>query len=436
MLNANSISASKTTDGALFLKDLGTDPSSAELVTEKGNSTAQKKGKKKPGYFQRKVFQVLDGVKGGTLTLVDDTGRWTFGDGQNPSVEARIHDLSFYRRLALGGSLAAAETHLDGLWDCDDTYQLFRVFAKNRDLISALDGSSTKWTRPFRQLLSRSMSNSLTGSRKNIAAHYDLGNDFFKLFLDPTMTYSSAWFQTPEMSLEEASIAKLERMCQMVELKKEDHLLEIGSGWGSLALHAASTRGCKVTTITLSREQREKVIERVREKGLENLITVSLLDYRHVEGSYDKIISIEMIEAVGPQYFGTYFETLAKRLKPGGIAAIQAITIPDMAYDEHLKDLDFIQKYIFPGSKIPSLSALLNAAKDQPLVLTDVHDLTLDYDRTMCHWRKDFIGKIDEVRAMGYDERFIRMWDYYLNYCAAGFAERFLGTLQLQFRKV
>lgn len=407
-------------------------------IHQKGtqNSLKQKRSKVKTGFFQTRVFEVLDKVKGGTITLKDPFGSWTFGDGGDPPVEVKIHDLSVYRRLALGGSLGAAESHLEGLWDCDDTYQLFRIFAKNRPLIEALDGGWTRWARPFRQWISKTMSNTLKGSRKNIAAHYDLGNDFFGLFLDPTMTYSSAWFQRPEMSLEEASTAKLERMCQMVELEEGDHLLEIGSGWGSLAIHAASTRGCRVRTITLSREQRAEVIERVRSQGLEDLITVDLVDYRQVEGFYDKIISIEMIEAVGPQFFGTYFETLANKLRPGGIAAIQAITIPDMAYDAHLKDLDFIQKYIFPGSKIPCLSALLDAAKKQPLVLTDVHDLTLDYDRTMRHWRKDFVGKIDEVREMGYDERFIRMWDYYLNYCAAGFAERFLGTLQLQFRRL
>jgi len=388
------------------------------------------------GFFRKRVFAVLDGIKGGTLHLFDPTGNWTFGDGQRPYVEVSVHHASLYRRLALGGSLAAAETYMDGTWDCDDTYQLFRIFAKNRSLMASLDGGLTRLARPFRQWLARTMSNTLGGSRRNIAAHYDLGNDFFGLFLDPTLTYSSAWFQRPEMSLEEASIAKLERMCQLVELEQKDHLLEIGSGWGSLAIHAASTRGCRVRTITLSREQREKVIERVRARGLENLITVDLVDYRQVEGSYDKIISIEMIEAVGPQFYGTYFETFAAKLRPGGLAAIQAITIPDMVYGDHLKDLDFIQKYIFPGSRIPCLSALLDSAKNQPLVLTEVHDLTLDYDRTMRHWRRAFMGHLEQVRALGYDERFIRMWDYYLNYCAAGFAERYLGTLQLQFRRL
>jgi cyclopropane-fatty-acyl-phospholipid synthase len=429
-------SSSMSSTSALFIGKDDDDHSGARPQEHGFHSGRKRKLSGVAGYFQKKVFDLLDGISGGTLKLKDPSGTYTFGDGQQPSVEVKIHDLKFYRRLALGGSLAAAETHLDEQWDCEDTYNLFRIFCKNRPLMSALDGKMTRWTRPFRQWASKAMANTLKGSRKNIAAHYDLGNDFFELFLDPTLTYSSAWFQRPEMSLEEASTAKLERMCQMVELEKGDSLLEIGSGWGSLAIHAASTRGCRVRTITLSREQREKVIERVRARGLEDLITVDLVDYRQVEGTYDKLISIEMIEAVGPQFYSIYFETLAKKLRPGGLAAIQAITIPDMAYDDHLKDLDFIQKYIFPGSKIPCLSALLDAAKPEPLVLTDVHDLTLDYDRTMRHWRRDFIAKLDQIRTMGYDERFIRMWDYYLNYCAAGFAERFLGTLQLQFRRL
>jgi cyclopropane-fatty-acyl-phospholipid synthase len=263
-----------------------------------------------------------------------------------------------------------------------------------------------------------------------------LGNDLFELFLDPTLTYSSAYYKTPDLSLEQASVAKLDRMCQMVELKSSDHLLEIGSGWGSLAMHAAKTYGCQVTTITLSEEQKALAEQRIKDKGLDHLIEVRLIDYRHVEGVFDKIISIEMIEAVGHKYLGTYFKTIDHLLKPKGIAAIQAITVPDQAYAEHLKQVDFIQKYIFPGSKIPSVGALLGAVKNHSsLVMTDLKDLGLDYAKTMMDWRTTFVAQQKAVESLGYDERFIRMWDYYLNYCAAGFAERYLGTVQLQFRK-
>lgn len=388
-------------------------------------------------FLKNSILAQLAKLEGGELQLRDEEGTLRAGTAGGLQTRVEVHDPAFYRRMALGGTMAVAETYIHGDWDCDDLYSLFRLFARQRKSVAALDGGMSRWTRPVLLFGEWMSANTRKGSRRNISAHYDLGNDLFELFLDDTLTYSSAYFEKEDMTLKEASVAKLDRMCRQLELKEGEHLLEIGSGWGSMAMHAASRYGARVTTLTLSKEQKALADERMRQAGLEHLIEVKLQDYRDVQGHFDKLVSIEMIEAVGPQYFGTYFRQLHQLLKPGGLAAIQAITLPDQAYADHLKNVDFIQKYIFPGSKIPSVSVLLKAATEgTSLVMTDLHDLTLDYAKTMCIWRENFVAKLDEVRALGYDERFIRMWDYYLNYCAAGFAERYLGTVQMTFRKL
>jgi cyclopropane-fatty-acyl-phospholipid synthase len=386
-------------------------------------------------FFKGKFLDHVAKLKGGALHWTDAEGTQVLGTGDRVA-SVIIHDPSVYSVFVLQGTMGIAEAYMDGKWESDDLFSLFAFFARERHAVESLDGPLTKWARPLLRFGEVLATNTLNGSRKNIQAHYDLGNEMFELFLDPTMTYSSAYFLKENMSLKEASIAKLDRMCQQLELKETDHLLEIGSGWGSMAMHAAQNYGCRVTTLTLSVEQKALAEERIASAGLSDCIEVLLRDYREMDGVFDKLVSIEMIEAVGHQYLGTYFSKIDHLLKPNGIAAIQAITVPDQAYGEHLRNVDFIQKYIFPGSKIPCVGEILKqVSSSSSMTMTDLKDIGIDYSKTMLMWRKDFVENLDKVRSLGYDERFIKMWDYYLNYCAAGFSERYLGTVQMQFRK-
>ena len=274
--------------------------------------------------------------------------------------------------------------------------------------------------------------NSRTGSRKNISAHYDLGNEFFKVFLDENMMYSSAIFADPGDSLERASQRKLERICQKLDLKPGDHLLEIGTGWGGMALHAATNYGCRVTTTTISKQQHALASQRIFEAGLGDRVTLLLEDYRDLRGSYDKLVSIEMIEAIGHQYLDTYFDKCASLLKPDGLALIQAITIEDHRYQQALTSVDFIKRHVFPGSFIPSVTAMVEAAgRAGELRLLNLEDFGSSYAATLRHWRQRFMSRIDHVRAQGYDDRFIRMWEYYLCYCEGGFLERSISDVHL-----
>ncbi|MCB2069151.1 MAG: class I SAM-dependent methyltransferase, partial [Ottowia sp.] len=275
-----------------------------------------------------------------------------------------------------------------------------------------------------------------TGSRKNIAAHYDLGNDFFKLFLDPTMMYSSALFPSADASLEEASVAKLDELCRQLELRSEDHLLEIGTGWGGMAIHAARHYGCRVTTTTISREQYQYACEQVQQAGLQDRVTVLCEDYRNLTGRYDKLVSIEMIEAVGHAFYSDYFQRCSALLKPEGKMVIQAITIADQRYDSARKSVDFIQRYIFPGGCLPSLAVISDhLARDTDMQMVHLRDITADYALTLAHWRERFMAAQEAVLRQGFDRSFIRMWEFYLAYCEGGFRERIIGTVQLAFAK-
>ena len=398
------------------------------------------KQKSRPSqWWKKQIFNLLKQLDGGELTIVDGDETTAFGKKTDLNAKIIVKDSSFYRRIALGGTMAVGESFLEEVWTSPNLYHLFRIFARCKSLVDNMDQSWVRFTVPLLRLSEYFAENTLKGSRKNIAHHYDLGNDFFKLFLDPSLTYSSAIFEKDniEKHLFTASQAKLERICKMIELKKSDHIIEIGTGWGSFAIYAATQYGCKVTTTTISKDQKALAEERIKEHQCSDLVEVKLLDYRELKGQYDKLVSIEMIEAVGHNYIGTYLKKCASLIKPLGITAIQAITIPDQAYQTHLKNVDFIQKYIFPGSKIPCVSNILQQAKaNTTFILSDLKDITLDYAETMVQWRQKFIENLDQVRTLGYDEKFIKMWDYYLNYCAAGFAERYLGTVQLQFRKL
>ena len=348
----------------------------------------------------------------------------------------RVHDPRFYRRVVLGGSLGAAGAYIDGQWDADDLPALLRIFVQNLQLTDRLEGGATRAVRPVRQFSRWLQRNTLSGSRRNIHAHYDLSNDFFGLFLDETMTYSCGIFETPESSMREASIAKLDRICRKLGLQPGHHVLEIGTGWGSFAIHAARTYGCRVTTTTISEEQHALAQQRVAEAGLQDRVSLLRQDYRALEGEYDRLVSIEMIEAVGHDYLPAFFEACCRLLKPDGAMLLQAITMPDQRYERYRRSVDFIQRYVFPGSCCPSIGAMLTAMRrSSDLSLVHLEDLTPHYTLTLRHWRQQFASRLDRVRALGFPESFLRLWHYYLCYCEAGFAERYIGDVHLLLRR-
>ena len=343
----------------------------------------------------------------------------------------QVHDARFWSEIAWGGSVGAGEAYMLGYWKADDLAAALRIFAVNSAAMDELETGLARLSAPLRAAMHRMARNTRAGSRRNIAAHYDLGNEFFALFLDPTLMYSSALFERPGMSLEEASVAKLERLCRMLDLRPGDRVLEIGTGWGGFALHAASRYGCHVTTTTISREQHALASRRVHAAGLTDLVTVVKHDYRDLQGRFDKLISIEMIEAIGHQYFETFFAKCSELLEPDGRMALQAITIADRRYAAARDSVDFIKKHIFPGCCIPSVSALtgaMAAASDLRMVRLD--DIGPHYATTLRCWRENLLANAAKVRALGYSEQFIRTWEFYFAYCEAGFAERVLGDIQ------
>jgi cyclopropane-fatty-acyl-phospholipid synthase len=383
--------------------------------------------------LRKRLLATLDGLRGGQLVVRDALGTVVLGEaGGALRAELEILDPGFYRAAAASGSVGAGEAYMDGLWRCTDLVALVRLLVLNRDHLDAMEtglaragGLALRGWHALRR-------NTRAGSRKNIAAHYDLGNELFKLFLDESMMYSSAVFADENESLEAAQWRKLERICRKLDLKPTDHLVEIGTGWGGMALHAARHHGCRVTTTTISKEQHALAVERVAAAGLSDRVTVLLEDYRDLQGTYDKLVSIEMIEAIGHQYLETYLAKCASLLKPEGLALIQAITIEDHRYEQALHSVDFIKRFIFPGSFIPCVSAITQAAaKASDLRLVNLEDIGPSYALTLRHWRQRFLARLDEVRALGYDERFIRMWEFYLCYCEGGFLERSIGDVHL-----
>jgi cyclopropane-fatty-acyl-phospholipid synthase len=347
----------------------------------------------------------------------------TFGDpAATRHAELRVHDPAAATRLLLHGETGAGEAYMDGLWSSPDLEALIELAALNRAAL-ALDAGW--WHRPLqvpRTLAHRARRNTRANARRNISAHYDLGNDFYRLFLDPSMTYSSAVFEADDQSLEDAQRAKYRRMADLAGLRPGMHVLEIGSGWGGFALYAAGERGCRVTSITISREQHALARDRVAAAGLTDRVDIELRDYRDVDGTFDAVVSIEMLEAVGAEYFGAYFAAVDRALRPGGKAAIQVITFPDVAYEAQRRGANWIQTYIFPGGLCPSLAVIERSLHDTRLLLRSATDIAPSYARTLRAWRTRFIANIDAVRAQGFDERFIRMWEYYLALSEAGFA--------------
>jgi cyclopropane-fatty-acyl-phospholipid synthase len=339
---------------------------------------------------------------------------------------------NFYADMAFGGSVGAAEAYMRGDWTASDLTALVRLLLNNRAVVDSMDSGMGRLAQPFLKALHWANRNTQAGARRNIAAHYDLGNDLFRLFLSADMMYSSAIYAHDAMSLEEASFNKLDRICRKLQLCPDDHVVEIGTGWGGFALHAAQHYGCRVTTTTISRQQHALAEERIRAAGLEDRITLLFEDYRDLEGQFDKLVSIEMIEAIGYRQYPSYFDKVGRLLKPEGMALIQAITIQDQQYEKALRSVDFIQRYIFPGCNIPSVTALtaaMTGASD--LRLYHLEDIGPHYARTLRAWRERFFARLDSVRAQGYSEEFIRMWEFYLCYCEGGFAEQALGDAQL-----
>ena len=387
------------------------------------------------GFSRKLVFWKLKGLRNGYLTIHHDGEHNAFGNPQGLAAEVRVENPRFFTAILLGGHVGAADAYAEEWWTTDDLPAVVRVFVQNRELVDGLETGLARLVQPFRWLIHTLNRNNKLGSRRNIAAHYDLGNDFFELFLDETLTYSCAYFEQDDMSLAEASRAKYDRICRKLDLSPEHHLVEIGSGWGGFAIHAAQRYGCQVTTTTISQEQCELAKKRIRLAGLSDRVTVLLCDYRDIKGEYDRLVSIEMIEAVGHQYFPAYFETCAKLLHPEGLAAIQTITILDDQYEQARKEVDFIKRYIFPGSCIPSITTLLSAAKQTDLRIAHTEDFAAHYVRTLREWRHRFTQRDTEIAALGFDIWFRRIWDFYFSYCEGGFAEEAIGVSQLIFAK-
>jgi cyclopropane-fatty-acyl-phospholipid synthase len=373
-------------------------------------------------------------IEHGCITWVDGASRETFGrlsDRCGLSCTVRVHDSSCYSGIAFGGSVGAGETFMAGEWSCDDLTALARIFLVNREVLDGMEGGLARVTDPARRLLHALARNTRQGSRRNIAAHYDLGNDFFELFLDPTMLYSCAVYERPDMSLHDAQLAKLDLLCRKLDLQPDDHLLEIGTGWGGLALHAARHYGCRVTTTTISKQQHALARERIEAAGLADRITLLLQDYRDLTGSYDKIVSVEMIEAIGHHYFDTFFRCCNELLAPGGTMALQTITIDDRYYVAARDSVDFIKKHIFPGCCIPAIGPLVASIAHTPsLRVVHMEDIGPHYATTLAQWRENMFSAAAKIRERGYPDTLLRMWHFYLSYCEAGFAERTLGNLQ------
>ncbi|GAD89241.1 cyclopropane-fatty-acyl-phospholipid synthase [Vibrio halioticoli NBRC 102217] len=406
---------------------------SQSLVIEKEFSPLQRSAR-------AMLFKQLQNLKHGHLTINERFDSYSsehkFGQPSqslNGSIEVLHPD--FYSRMLSGGSIAAAEAYMDGWWQSVDLTAVMKIMALNLNALDDMNSKQNMLTRLAYKLGHWLNRNTQSNSKKNISAHYDLGNELYQRFLDKNMLYSSAVYHNPEDSLEQAQINKMERLCQQLQLCADDSVIEIGTGWGGMAIYMAQTYGCQVTTTTISQEQFLYAKQQIQQAGLTDKITLLQQDYRDLEGQYDKLVSIEMIEAVGREYLPSYIQKCQALLKPGGLMAIQAITIADQRFESYSKGVDFIQKYIFPGGFLPSVSHLLQqTTQHSQLVVHDLHDIGLDYARTLREWLHRFELAERELSELGYDERFMRMWRYYLCYCEGGFLARRISTVHLTFR--
>lgn len=393
--------------------------------------------RKPENLYQKILFKQLNKLKIGNINVSTLTGDVQFGDFKSDlKCNIKIHSKISYKNIVVGGSIGAAESYMDGLWDCDDLATLFLIFIKNYTVMDALESFFYSLGNTVNKIRNRKYKNTINQSKKNISHHYDLSNEFYQLFLDKSMMYSSAYFKESSMTLEQASIAKLERICEKLDLKASDHVLEIGTGWGGFAIFAAQKYNCHVTTITISKQQFDYAKNAIKQAKLEDKITLLFEDYRHMEGTFDKIVSIEMVEAVGAEFFPIYFKQCANLLKAGGLCLFQAITIADKFYPTYKNEVDFIQKHIFPGGCLPSIQEIMNnTAKYSNLQLLDAFSFGNDYVKTIDIWNERVNQSSSEVLTLGFDRRFLRMWHYYLMYCKAGFLQNHINVFQLLFEK-
>jgi cyclopropane-fatty-acyl-phospholipid synthase len=390
-------------------------------------------------YARQSLFSLLGRLRRGRITISEGEAHQAFsGEKEKRDLQAfiTVRHPHFYSQAVLGGSVGAGEAYMAGLWTCDDLTALLRIILLNSDVFLGLDAGLARLRSPAFKFYHFLHKGTREGSRINIAMHYDLGNDFYELLLDETMTYSCGIFERQNSSLKEASVAKYDRICRKLEPSPSDHVLEIGTGWGGFAIHAAKQYGCRITTTTISRAQYDYAKERIKSAGLADRVTLLLQDYRDLTGRFDKLVSIEMIEAVGHHYLNDFFRCCSDCLSAQGSMALQAITIADQSFDRHKKEVDFIKRFIFPGSCIPSIAAIGHAiAEATDLRLFHMEDLTPHYARTLRAWRERLFQNLDKIKALGYSDTFIRMWEFYLCYCEAGFAERYLADVQMLFIK-
>lgn len=394
-------------------------------------------------FYKNLILRSLEPMQKGYLRMrLPDGSERTLGDRQAElQADVHIRDEAFFKRAVLFGDIGFAEAYIDGQWETSNLTNLLSWFLLNIDHAPTLSGSMTRnvllntlklWNKVFHSR----RENSIHGSRKNIAAHYDLSNDFFQLFLDRTMTYSSAIFTSPDLDLESAQLAKYESLCQSLKLQPGDHVLEIGTGWGGFAEYAARTYHCRITTVTISAEQYAYAKERISNARLSDLVDVQLKDYRHIEGTFDKVVSIEMIEAVGARYLTTYFDKIQSVLKPNGVLALQAIVCPDSRFEVFKRNVDFIQKHIFPGSLLPSIAAINESInKTGDMFMFGLKDLGKSYATTLAIWRSRFNENLDPIKNMGFDDAFIRKWNYYFAYCEAAFNMRNINVVQMVYTR-
>jgi cyclopropane-fatty-acyl-phospholipid synthase len=379
------------------------------------------------------LIKLLSHLKQSQLTIVDLEETISLGENSAP-LKAVVHitNSKTYKRILLGGSIAAGESYIDGWWTSPDLTKVIQVLGREQGVLDGLEKSFTKVLSLPKWIYHKARKNTKEGSKKNILAHYDLGNDMYKTFLDKEMMYSSAIYPHQDATLDEAQLHKLKTICERLELKPGETLLEIGSGWGALAIYAAQHYGVYVTTTTISDAQFAYAKARVDALGLNDKITLLSKDYRELEGQYDKLVSIEMIEAVGHEYLGSFFETCNQHLKPEGKMLIQAITISDQRYHQYRKGVDFIQRYIFPGGCLPSINIMAdNVTNKTDMVITGLHDIGQDYAKTLKHWFERFDTQLSDIKKMGYGDDFIRLWQFYLCYCEGAFLERTISTVHL-----
>lgn len=386
--------------------------------------------------YRRGIFDLLSQLTDAKLTIIEGNNRFELGNEKSELAgELQINDLSVYSDFVTEGSLGAAQAYIDKKWDTPDLTKLIRVFARSQQLVDDLESKSSFLSKVQKKILNFTNRNTQEGSKRNILAHYDLGNELYTRFLDEKMMYSCAYYQG-DMSLSLAQEAKLKLICDKLDLQPDDHLVEIGTGWGGLAIYAAMNYGCRVTTTTISEAQHDYAKEQIILRRLTKQITLLKKDYRELDGHYDKLVSIEMIEAVGHEFMEQFFSQCSNLLKPDGKMLIQAITISDQRYDAYRKSVDFINKYIFPGGCLPSMAVMSHhIAQSTDMMIDNVQDIGLHYARTLYDWRKKFDENWSQISDCGYDETFKRLWHYYLCYCEGAFIERVISTHHIVARK-